>query len=263
MGSELATLVRRHGGEPVVAPALSEAPVDAAAAVGGLIDALGRGEVQVVVFLTGVGAARLFAEAERIGRLAELLDGLRSTTNVSRGQKPWQPLRRQGVPVSMTVPDPYTTDDVVETLSALDLRGRGVALLHYGERSGALADALAGWGAQVREISVYEWRLPLDVAPLEALIDELIAGGLDAVAFTSQVQVRHLFQVAAPRCGADALREALNTRTMVAAVGPTCAAALEAAGVTPRAVPANPKMGPMVVTLMEALRARAGVGRSA
>lgn len=257
MGSELASLVLRHGGEPVVAPALSEAPVDAGDAVGALIDALGRGEVQVVVFLTGVGATRLFAEAERIGRLPELLEGLGATTNVSRGQKPWQPLRRAGVPVSVTVPDPYTTDDVIETLSRLDLAGKGVALLHYGERSEAIAAALAAMGADSREIFVYEWRLPDDVRPLESLIDQLLAGRLDAIAFTSQVQVRHLFQVAEPRCGAAALREALETRTLVSAVGPTCAAALAAAGVTPRVVPANPKMGPMVVALMEALRGTA------
>lgn len=257
MEGELAALVRRHGGEPVLGPALSEAPVDAREAVAGLVEALRAGEVQVVLFLTGVGATRLFAEAERMGLHEELRAALQATTNVSRGQKPWQPLRRNGVPVSVTVPDPYTTDDVLATLAGLELQGKGVALLHYGERSEALATGIARLGGRLREIFVYEWRLPDDLRPLEALVDELVAGGLDALAFTSQVQVRHLFRVAEPRCGADLLRRALNERAVVAAVGPTCAAALEAAGVPPRVVPTNPKMGPMVVALMEYLRGRA------
>jgi uroporphyrinogen-III synthase len=35
----------------------------------------------------------------------------------------------------------------------------------------------------------------------------------------------------------------------VAAVGPTCAGALESFGVSPKVVPENPKMGPMVAGL--------------
>lgn len=255
MSGELAELVRRHGGEPRVAPALRETPLDASCAVAGLIDALVGNEVDVMVFLTGVGAAGLFREAERIGRLTELVERLRGTTNVCRGQKPWQPLKRHAVPISITVPKPYTTADVLTTLAELRLAGRGVALLHYGERSTVLAEALERWQARVRELCLYEWRLPEDTGPLEMLVEEAIAGELDAVMFTSQVQVRHLFQIAAARGNAEALRKALVRHTTVAAVGPTCAAALEAAGVTPHVVPANPKMGPMAIALMEHLKA--------
>ena len=253
MSGELASLVRRHGGDPVLGPALREETMDAAVPVGGLIDALGAGEVEVVVFLTGVGANALFNAAEGLGRLEELIDLLQRTTNVCRGQKPWGPLKKRGVPISVTVPDPYTTPDVVSTLSTLRPAGRGFALLHYGERSEPLADALAGWGASVRELCLYEWRLPEDTAPLKALIRAVIAGEVDAVAFTSQVQLRHLLQVAGETGEEEALLEALH-RVVVAAVGPTSAAALEAVGVVPEVVPAHPKMGPMVVALMERLR---------
>jgi uroporphyrinogen-III synthase len=84
-------------------------------------------------------------------------------------------------------------------------------------------------------------------------VERVVAGEVEAVAFTSQVQVRHLLQVAALSGRAGALVAALNLRCVVAAVGPTCAAALEAAGVAPRVVPSNPKMGPMVVALAEHL----------
>ena len=257
MSSELASLVRRHGGDPVLGPALREETMDAAAPVGGLIDALRAGEIEVVVFLTGVGATALFNAAEGIGRLPELLELLQGTTNVCRGQKPWMPLKRRGVPISVTVPDPYTTADVVSTLSTLRPAGRGFALLHYGERSDVLSDTLAGWGAKVRDLCLYEWRLPEDTGPLRSLIREIVAGEVDALAFTSQVQLRHLLQVAGEMGAEEALLAALP-RVVVAAVGPTCAAALEDAGIVPDIVPAHPKMGPMVVALMERLRPASG-----
>ena len=69
------------------------------------------------------------------------------------------------------------------------------------------------------------------------------------IAFTSQVQIRHLWHVATSLGLAEALTQALHTQLIVAVVGPTCAAALTALGVTPHVVPAHPKMGPMVMAL--------------
>jgi uroporphyrinogen-III synthase len=263
MGSELSSLVRRHGGVPRLAPALREATVDATDAVVELLDALAEGRVQIVVFLTGVGASALFAAAERIGRLDELTAALHATTNLCRGQKPWMPLKRNGVPISVTVPAPYTTADVVSTLATLHPGGRGVALLHYGERSEVLTEALAGWGARVVELFLYGWQLPEDTGPLGEIIEEIIRGEVDAVAFTTQVQVRHLLRIAGAQGREAALIAALNTRSVVAAVGPTCAAALEAAGVVPDVVPTNPKMGPMVLALAAHLSAARAAGSAA
>jgi uroporphyrinogen-III synthase len=249
MDAELAGLVRRHGGQPRMAPALREVPTDGSAAVTGLLDSLAAGEVQIVTFMTGVGTSALFDEAERAGRLEELVAALQSTVNVARGQKPWGPLKRRGVPISLTVDEPYTTLDVLLTLRRLSPRGKGVALLHYGERSEAISAPLRRWGATVHDLCLYEWRLPDDLGPVESLVEEVIAGELDCVAFTSQVHVRHLFLVADRMGRGEELRSALNHRSVVAAVGPTCAAALEAAGVPPRVVPTHPKMGPMILAI--------------
>ena len=91
--------------------------------------------------------------------------------------------------------------------------GRGVALLHYGERSEVLADALAGWGARVRELCLYEWRLPEDTGPLRSLIAGVVAGEVDALAFTSQVQLRHLLRVAEEMGEREALLRKTIRRT--------------------------------------------------
>ena len=95
--------------------------------------------------------------------------------------------------------------------------------------------------------------MPETVEPIRALIVNVIDGRLDAVAFTSQVQCRHLFQIAREMGLADTLAAALNTRTTVAVIGPVCRAALKEHGVTSRVMPAVPKMRPLIAALAEYL----------
>jgi len=134
-------------------------------------------------------------------------------------------------------------------LEASDLKGKAVAFVHYGERNETAAEGLRRRGASVSEICLYEWRLPDDVVPLERLIAEIIDGKLDAIAITSQIQIRHLFQVADRLGKTRALADALSRNVVVAAVGPVCAAALRAFGVVPHVQPSHPKMGPMMLAL--------------
>ena len=249
MSSELADLVRRHGGEPYCVPAVREASLECADQVAALMDSLASGLCSVVVFTTGAGATALFKEAERQGRLEELLTALRGATTVCRGPKPTGVLQRHGVRASVPVREPYTTADMLDALAGLDLADQGVALVHYGERNTPLAEAVQARRARLQELCLYEWLLPEDIQPLQALVREIIDGRVDAIAFTSQVQARHLFHVAAGMGAADAMARALNARTVVAAIGPTCAAALKALEVTPRVVPDHPKMGHMVMAL--------------
>lgn len=258
MTSELARLVERHGGKPVLAPALREVTTDGTDDVARLVRELAAGRVDVVVFMTGVGAAALFAEAERQGQLDDLVRALQHTTNVTRGQKPWRPMKERGVPITVSAPSPYTTDEVLTTLATIPLDGKGVALLHYGERSEPLSRAIEDSGGRLIELCLYEWQLPEDTAPIESLIREIIAGTIDAVLFTSKVQARHLMAVAERLGLGDGLVDALNTRCAAAAVGPTSAQELVYSGIEPRVVPENPKMGPLVVALGEYLRSNQG-----
>ena len=161
------------------------------------------------------------------------------------------PGARVGLRAAVNAKSPFTTDDLLEALLPVELAGRHLVLLHYGERNLPLVAALAAQGARVRELLLYDWRLPEDLGPLRSLVAELAELRFAAVAFTSQIQARHLFQVAAEMGRAEALREALRNHTLVAAVGPTCARALEELGAPPHVVPGNPKMGSMITALAE------------
>ena len=137
----------------------------------------------------------------------------------------------------------------------MPVEGREVTVVHYGERNEPIVSHLEARGARVRELMLYEWRLPADVAPLSQAIDALIAGDIPVLAFTSQVQVRHLLEVAGP-ARREALLAALNATVLVGAVGPTCAAACTAAGIRAVVAPEHPKLAPLLQVLARAQSAR-------
>ena len=253
MSGELAELVRRRGGIVHSAPAVREAVVECADVVRAFIEHLHTTRRQVYVFLTGAGATALFQEAERQEQLAFVIDSIRQGTVVCRGPKPAAALKKYGLNASVSAASPYTSTELLAAMMNVDLDGAHVTVVHYGERNGALADALQLRGAVLNELCVYEWRLPDDVAPLRDMIRAIVAREIDAVVFTSQVQWKHLARVATDVGVLDALTEALNTHVVVAAVGPICSSALIDAGVRPHVVPENPKMGPLVAALAQYL----------
>ena len=261
MTGALASLISKRGGEPVCAPALREAPLDCADDVRYLLDKLESGSLDVVVFQTGVGARALFKEADNQGRLDFLLDALRGITTVCRGPKPTAALRQVDVQISVGVEAPYTTNELLEALTALPVRGKRLMALQYGERNAALMAALQEQCETADELCLYEWQLPDDISPIESLVEDLLNGRVDVITFTSQVQIRHLYKVAAANgVPEDMLSDALNTRTIVCAVGPTCAAALADVGVATDTQPEYPKMGHMVNALAEYVEELSAVG---
>ena len=251
MSAELSSLVERQGATAYSVPAVRETPVESSEETAAFVETLCAKRLDVVVFMTGVGASALLKEAEKRGQLDAALAALRSATTVCRGPKPVAVLRRNDIQVDVTAAEPHTTVEVLQALEPIDLRGKSIGLIHYGERNDAVADGLRQRGAAVQEICLYEWRLPDDVGPLRQLIGEIIEGKVDALAVTSQIQIRHLFQIADTLDRRSALADALNSKVVVAAVGPVCATALRSFGVIPHVQPSHPKMGPMMLALAD------------
>jgi uroporphyrinogen-III synthase len=253
--SELASLVRRHGGEPVCAPALREAERDFAAELSSACRSVDWSRT-VVVLTTGTGLERVLRVAGSLGLGEKLRSGLGQSTVVCRGPKPIAVLKREALPVHVRAEPPHTTSELVAALSAIDVGGRDAIVVQDGGSSRVVAESLAGRGARVFEVRPYEWALPEDVTPLRDLVSSIAAGSIDVLAITTQAQARNLFQVAESMAAVPELTAALRDRVVVVAVGPTCAHALEELGVPPHVVPEQSKMGPMVLALAEYLSRR-------
>jgi len=255
---ELAALIRHSGGEPICATAVREVPVECREQVASLLNDL-RGENTArhfVIFLTAPGVTALFAEAEALGCREALIRGLSGATLICRGPKPASALKKYGLSPAIPIDEPYTSVEVLAALKPVLLGGTRVSLIHYGERNHMLADALRERGAALGELCLYEWLLPDDVGPLERMIDDLIASRLHAVVLTSQVQCRHLFEIARRMGRSAQLREALTSVVAVAVIGPVCRAAVLSHGIRPHVEPEHPRVGPLISSLASYLAAR-------
>jgi uroporphyrinogen-III synthase len=246
---EIATLVQRRGGEPVTAPALDEVPCHNDFNV--FIDGLAGRRFSLAIFLTGTGTRTLLDEAALRGRRNEAIAALHQLTIACRGAKPLAALKQHGLRAQITTGKPHTTHQLMEALATVDVRDRGVLLVHYGERNADIANGLRIHGARLSEVCPYEWTLPEDLGPITAVVRDVIAGRLDAVLFTSQIQCRHLFQVAADMGQTEGLALSLNRDVVVAAIGPVCASALRNVGVTPDVIPALPNMPSLVAAVAD------------
>ncbi len=253
MPAQLASLVERHGGEAISAPALREEPLPMRQEVQDVIEGVCTGDISAVVFQTGVGARALINAADEWGRRDELLNALRRAIILCRGPKPIAVMKSHSVPVALAAPNPYTSQDLLEAIrtSDINLRGRRIALQHYGEINAWLRSELTALGADVIEVSLYSWQLPHDTGPVVHAIRRIISHDVDAVMLTTQSQAHNLFRIAEQEGLVDELRGALSSHIVVASVGPVCTRALREHGVEPNVEPVHPKMGPLVIALAD------------
>src|SRR5690606_25252408 len=206
--AELSSLARRHGLDPVAAPALEEVPLEDQPEARAFGEVLMAGGCDVLVLLTGVGAMRLFDAICVAHEREAVIDALRAIPLVCRGNKPAGVLKALGLRPTVTAPEPNTRRELLAALDAsLPIEGKRVYVQEYGERDEVLLEGLAERGAAlVGPVPVYGYALPRDTAPLEAAVEALIAGELSAALFTSRAQVHNLFTVATTLGQEEALR---------------------------------------------------------
>jgi uroporphyrinogen-III synthase len=164
-------------------------------------------------------------------------------------------LNARQVRIDVRASSPFATDNVVESLADIALDRAAVLVQRHGATNPALRDALEARGATVREIAMYRWALPADTQPLKDLLDALAGSRVDAVVFTSAVQVQNLFAVAAEQGRSESLA-GLMDGLVIASIGPVCSRALRSYGITPSFEANPPKLGPLVSALESALSAR-------
>jgi uroporphyrinogen-III synthase len=242
--AEMAELIRRHGGEPLVVPSVREVPLSEHGALFDYVRRVDAGEIDVVIIMTGVGLRTLAEVVASEWPRERLATAMRHARLVARGPKPVAVLRELGLQPAVTAPEPNTWREVLTTLDAqLPVAGKRVAVQEYGVTNQQLIDGLTARGAQVLRVPIYRWALPDDVGPLHQAIRAVCERRIDIALFTSATQIYHLFQVAGAE--ADALRAGFRT-VLIASIGPICSAALHEHGLTPDLEPEHAKMGQLV-----------------
>jgi uroporphyrinogen-III synthase len=213
---------------------------------------------QFLVGSTGMGMTMWMEAAEEWNLADRLRESLRHTRVVARGAKARSALRRLGFEVTWQAPS-ETMEEVVEFLTGQGIDSARVALQLFDPGGHPATTALAARCGELVEVPVYRWLMPTDTGPAVRLIEAMCAGEVDAVTFTSQPAVHHLFHIAASLGRTDELRGACNGPVLAVCVGPVCAEAARDEGISEPVWPDPPRLVAMIQLLTLELAGGHGV----
>jgi uroporphyrinogen-III synthase len=229
-----AAMLERRGAQVVRCPMVAIRDAPDPAPVLQWSRELAAGSFDDLVLLTGEGLRRILARIDHSEPALKesFVAALTRLRKITRGPKPARALRELGMKPDIAAERP-TTEGVIASLKPFDLKGRRFGVQLYGtEPNRPLVDFLETAGAKVSTVAPYVYADAADNEAILTLLKRILAGEVDAIAFTSTPQVERLFAVAP----AESITAAL-AKTVVAAVGPVVADTLRRHGIQARVMP--------------------------
>src|SRR4051812_44989975 len=212
---EMAALLQRRGARVVTASSIAIVPLADDDALRAAPQA-GIGLVpDLVVATTGFGFRGWIEAAEGWGLGDRLREVLGQARILARGPKPCGAIRAAGLTEEWAAKT-EASEEILEKLLAEGIAGHRIVVQEHGEPQTEFVAALRNAGAAVVEVPVYRWIPPPDTAPVRRLVEQIIAGQLDAITFTSAPAVRSFLSLAGP--DAEGVLERFRTGTLVACV---------------------------------------------
>ncbi|MDU0205456.1 uroporphyrinogen-III synthase [Paenibacillus sp. MAH-36] len=245
---EMSLLIQKQGGIPVVRPLQGFIYLDESAVEKELLYCANN-QVDWFVFTTGVGTETLLNAAEKLGVDSMLLQKMKDTNVAARGYKTINLLKKLEIKPTV-IDEDGTIQGLINRLGDCDFANQTVLVQLHGEPQPALIQFLEERGAAVVQLLPYRHIEP-ETAVLETLCHELTTSSIDAVCFTTAVQVRYLFVYARRQGISDAVRQAFTTRVKAVAVGKVTAEALRDEGLNQVIVPETERMGAMIIELVK------------
>ena len=243
---DMTRLIERNAGVAFVSPSMREVAIEEDRPSIDFANRLITGQVDMVIFLTGVGIRQLLLRIERHVDRQRFLDSLSDIKTVVRGPKPLAVLRELGIKPTLQVSEPNTWREILAALDAeLPVVNHTVAVQEYGVSNVSLIAGLEARGAKVESVAIYRWALPEDLGPLETNIRRLVAGEVDIALFTAAQQVQHLLEVAEQLGLEQDLRQALR-QVAIGSIGPTTSETLRERDLAVDFEPSHSKMGQLV-----------------
>src|SRR5437773_1552669 len=249
--AEVARLIEKFGGQAFVSPSMREVAIEHNREAVDFANRLITGEIDVMIFLTGVGFRHLLAAVEKHIPRERYLNALADITTICRGPKPVAAMAEVGLKPTHRVPEPNTWRELLTTIDAgIPIANHTVGLQEYGVTNRSLVAGLEARGAKVVNVRVYQWELPEDTAPLADNIRAIVAGERDVLIVTSAHQVANLLRMAQQLGLEQPLRDALRGM-VIASVGPTTSEMLREHDLCVDIEPEHPKMGPLIAAAAE------------
>ncbi|GGA59650.1 uroporphyrinogen-III synthase [Pseudoclavibacter endophyticus] len=253
---ELIAALARRGAECVHAPTIRMANEDDLAQIEAETGAIVDAAPHVLLATTSYGIRRWFDVADEAGLGGPLVERLGRAEILVRGPKARGAIRAAGLD-DEGMGEVETTEALVDYAIERGVDGRTVAVQLHGATDERQLARLRAAGATVLTVSPYVWHEHEDRPRVDRLIELIIAGGVDAVTFTSAPAAEALFRAAAQVGAETDLRSAFRGvpglgGVAAVAVGPVTAEPIIERGVVP-IVPQRFRMGAMIKSLCDEL----------
>lgn len=243
---EISKIIQNLGGIPLVRPAQGTVYLDDANLENDILE-LVKGKYDWFIFTTGIGTETLYKTAQSMGLENEFVNTIRLAKVAARGYKTVNALKRLEI-IPAARDDDGSTAGLIRVLQTFELSGTKVALQLHGDPAPLLIQFLEGQEAEYKEILPYR-HVPPKPEILSQLVNEILAGEIDSVNFTSTPQARFLFSYARESGVLEPVLTAFATKVVAVAVGKVTAAALRDEGVERIIVPELERMGSAIVAL--------------
>lgn len=254
LAEEMARLIIRYGGQPLVAPSMREIPLEDNPEVFRFGEQLLKNQFEMVILLTGVGTRTMVEALKTRHPLDTIKAALARVSLVARGPKPIAALKELSLTPEIAVPEPNTWRDILQALDdRKPVAGLKVAVQEYGVSNADLLEALRQRGANVTRVPVYRWALPEDTTPLRQALDTILAGQVDVVLITNAVQVDHVMLMLTEDNQTERFQQVMR-RMVIASVGPIASERLRSYGLPVDLEPSHPKLGILVKEASERAR---------
>jgi len=226
---ETGKLIKQYGGKPYFIPSIEIKAASDLSAVESFIAELAKEKNDYVIFMSVNGIRYLLSSAENLGLKTQLKKGLEKTLTMAVGPKTAQELRNHNIPVGL-VPAKYSSEGILECLRQYGVSGKSIYIPRTRGATPDLANRLRAMGGEVQEVYVYESMLPSDQDLKKRFLQDLIDGKIDAIIYGSSLSARNLFKMLRELISKEKLRDIMNNKLTIVAIGPVTAETLSEIG---------------------------------
>lgn len=244
--AELESIINKLGGEALNRPMMSSSSNDNDE-VTTAIKTLASQKTDWVILVTGIGTKALLNKANELNQ--DLFNVLQNSQIAARGYKTVKALKELALKPEVQ-DDDGTIEGLKRQLERFDFKNKRVTVQLHGERMPELTDWLTQQGAHVLEIPLYFYDPPAEQA-VQTLLYETLSGRIDAIAFTSNTQVKFFFQAVKKLNALPYLEKALHETVIALSVGSMTSQALRNHNIKRIVAPEHERMGAMVMALAE------------
>lgn len=222
---ETGNLIKRYNGKPYFIPTISIKPNCDHIAVQSFVSELGKSKIDYAIFMSPNGIRQLLNCTKKLGLTVQLLENLRKTTVVAVGPKTAEELKVKALAVDL-IPEKYSSSGIIQCLEHRGVFGKSIYIPRTSNANPNLKNSLKTLGANVHELYVYESILPANEQLNQKFLNELKRGKINAIIFGSSLSAKNLFEMLSKLISEKELKEVLNDKLDIVAIGPVTAKTL-------------------------------------